>query len=155
MMKGNERIIAKLNERLKDELAAINQYFLHAEMCEDWGFLKLHEIIEKRAIEEMKHAEALIARILFLEGMPTVSELGAIKIGKSVEQQFHNDASDEKEAVDGYNEGVRLATEVGDNGTKELFESLLRDEEEHLDWIEAQMDLIEQAGLQNYLSQQF
>lgn len=153
-MKGNEKIIEKLNEMLAEELTAINQYFLHAEMCDDWGYEKLHERLEQRSIQEMKHAEQLMERILFLEGMPIVSQLNPIHIGSSIEKQLKNDWAAEKEAIDGYNAGVRLANEVGDSGSRDLFESLLKEEEEHIDWIEAQIDQIEQMGIQNYLSEQ-
>lgn len=153
-MKGNEKILEILNERLKEELTAINQYFLHAEMCEDWGYERLHEVLEARAIQEMKHAEALIGRILFLEGMPIVSELGAVHIGTAVDKQLKNDWDAEKVAIDGYNESIQQAFELADNGTRELLESNLKDEEDHIDWIEEQMDLIEQMGLQHYLNKQ-
>jgi bacterioferritin len=153
-MKGNEQIIEKLNQMLADELTAINQYFLHAEMCADWGYEKLHEVLEKRAIEEMHHAEELMGRILFLEGMPVVSQLNPIHIGSSVEKQIRNDWSAEKVAIEGYNVAVQLAVDVKDNGTRELFESILKDEEMHIDWIEAQIDQIEQMGIQNYLTEQ-
>jgi bacterioferritin len=153
-MKGNERILAQLNARLADELTAINQYIVHAEMCEDWGYERLHESIQRRAVDEMEHAEKLIGRILFLEGKPIVSKLNPIHIGASVEAQHKNDLNAESEAVQLYNEDIALAVEVGDNGTRELFESILEDEEDHLDWIEAQLDQIEQMGIQNYLVEQ-
>ncbi len=150
-MKGQQEMIEMLNDMLKAELAAINQYFLHAEMCEDWGFDKLHEIIEGRAITEMKHAESLIGRILFLEGRPIVSELDNIKIGSDVEKIHRNDWDSEKYAIDMYNEAVALATKLGDNGSKVLIESILEEEEDHIDWIEEQFDQIEQMGKENYL----
>jgi bacterioferritin len=153
-MKGNAQVIENLNELLADELTAINQYMVHSEMCADWGYERLHEAIEKRAIEEMKHAEKLIGRILFLEGMPIVSALNKITIGQNIEKQIKNDATAETEAVEMYNRGIRLSVEVGDNGTRELFESILGDEEDHLDWLEAQLDQIEQMGIQNYLVEQ-
>lgn len=153
-MKGNPQIIEKLNALLADELTAINQYMVHSEMCADWGYERLHEAIEKRAIEEMGHAEKLIGRILFLEGMPIVSELNKIMIGPKVDVQLQNDAKAETEAVQVYNQGIRLAVEVGDNGTRELLESILGDEENHLDWLEAQLEQIEQMGIQNYLVEQ-
>jgi bacterioferritin len=135
-------------------LTAINQYILHGEMCDDWGYGVLHEVIEKRAIQEMKHAEKLIERILFLEGMPIVSKLNDIHIGSTVEKQLNNDSIAEQEAIKLYNESVALTTKLGDNGTKILVESILTDEEEHLDWIEEQLDQIDQMGLQNYLNNQ-
>ena len=153
-MKGNEKIIEKLNALLADELTAINQYMVHSEMCANWMFGKLHEAIEARAITEMKHAEKLIARILFLEGRPQVSNLNPIHIGADVAEQLQNDLKAEQDAVKVYNEGVRLSVELGDNGTRELLESILTDEEDHLDWIEAQLDQINLMGLQIYLSQQ-
>jgi bacterioferritin len=153
-MKGNEQIVEKLNALLADELTAINQYMVHSEMCADWGYERLHEAIEKRAIEEMRHAEKLIARILFLEGRPIVSELNPIAIGAEVEAQHLNDLAAEEGAVQAYNAGIRLAVEVGDNGTRELFESILKEEEVHLDWLEAQLDQIGQMGIQNYLVEQ-
>jgi bacterioferritin len=153
-MKGNEQIIETLNALLADELTAINQYMVHSEMCADWGYERLHEAIEKRAIEEMKHAEVLIGRILFLEGRPIVSELNQISIGSEVGAQLKNDWAAEEAAIKAYNEGIRLATEVGDNGTRELLESILKDEEVHIDWIESQLDQMEHMGSQNYLVEQ-
>jgi len=153
-MKGNEKIIATLNDLLADELTAINQYMVHSEMCDNWGYERLHKVIEERAVQEMKHAESLIARILFLEGSPTVSKLNKISIGKDVEAQLKNDHAAEEIAIKGYNDGIRLAVEVGDNGTRELFESTLKDEEDHIDWLEAQLDQISQMGIQNYLVEQ-
>jgi len=153
-MKGNAKVIEALNARLADELTAVNQYIVHSEMNANWGYEKLHDAIEKRAIEEMKHAESLIARILFLEGIPIVSNLNQMHIGADVEAQHKNDWAAEDGAVKSYNENIRLAVEVGDNGSRELFESILKDEEEHIDWIEAQLDQIKQMGIQNYLVEQ-
>jgi len=153
-MKGNERIIERLNARLEDELTAVNQYIVHSEMCANWGYDRLHEAIEKRAIEEMKHAEKLIARIIFLEGMPIVSELNPMRIGANVEGQHKSDWQAEHDAIQEYNADIRLAVELGDNGTRELLEAILTDEEAHIDWIEAQLDQIEQMGIQNYLAEQ-
>ena len=153
-MKGDERIIETLNALLADELTAVNQYMVHSEMCADWGYERLHEAVEKRAIQEMRHAEKLIARILFLESNPIVSKLNEIYIGAEVEGQLANDWAAEEGAVRAYNEGIRLAAEVGDNGTRELLESILTDEEEHIDWIEAQQDQIKQMGIGNYLGEQ-
>ena len=153
-MKGNEKLIEVLNDLLADELSAINQYMVHSEMCADWGYERLHEAIEKRAIQEMKHAEMHIERILFLEGTPIVSNLKAIHIGPDIERQLRNDLDAEAAAVKSYNDGVQLAVEVGDNGTRDLLESILKDEEEHLDWLEMQLDQIDQMGLQNYLVEQ-
>ncbi len=153
-MKGQEKIIEKLNFLLKDELTAINQYFVHAEMCENWGYEKLHGKIRERSIGEMKHAEKLIARILFLEGRPIVSELNKINIGAEVPAQHQNDWNAEDGAIKNYNEGIRLALELGDAGSRELMEHILVDEEEHIDWIEAQLDEIKQMGVANYLVEQ-
>lgn len=150
-MKGNEKIVGLLNGFLADELTAVNQYIVHSEMCANWGYGKLHGKVEKRAIEEMKHAEKLIARILFLEGVPIVSNLKKINIGAAVDTQLKNDLAAEAEAIKAYNDGIRLCLEVGDNGTRELIDANLHDEEEHLDWLEAQLDQIAQMGLQNYL----
>ncbi len=153
-MKGNQRMIERLNALLAEELTAINQYMVHSEMCANWGYEKLHKATEKRAIQEMKHAEKLIGRILFLEGSPTVSRLNKIEIGADVEAQLKTDWTAEEGAVKAYNEAIRLAVEVGDNGSRELLESILKDEEEHIDWLEAQRDQIKQMGIQNYLVEQ-
>ena len=153
-MKGNEKIIAILNDFLADELTAISQYMVHSEMCANWEYKRLHEAIEKRAIDEMKHAEKLIARILFLEGIPVVSELKKMSIGATVEAQLKSDLAAEAGAIKGYNDGVRLCLELGDNGSRELIDANLKDEEDHLDWLEAQLDQISQMGLQNYLAMQ-
>jgi len=150
-MKGNDKVIEKLNAQLADELTAINQYMVHSEMCANWGYEELHEAIEKRAITEMRHAEKLIARIIFLEGRPTVSVLNKISIGQDVETQLKNDWTAEHDAIKTYNEGVQLCVELVDNGTRALLESILTDEEDHIDWIEAQLDQINQMGIQNYL----
>lgn len=153
-MKGNEKLIKSLNARLVEELTAINQYFVHAELCEDWGYETLQATIKQRSIAEMKHAEKLIERILFLEGQPVVSKLDKISIGKSVDQMHQFDLSAEDSAIKGYNESIRLAAEVGDNGTKTILEEILKDEEEHIDWLETQQDQIEQMGIQLYLAEQ-
>jgi bacterioferritin len=154
-MKGNEQIIALLNDLLADELTAVNQYIVHSEMCANWGYDRLHEAIEKRAIDEMKHAEKLIARILFLEGLPIVSNLKKMNIGATVETQLKSDLALEADANTSYNKGIQLGVEKSDNGTRELLESILKDEEIHQDWLEAQLDQIKQMGIQNYLAQQF
>ena len=150
-MKGNEKIIALLNDFLADELTAISQYMVHSEMCANWGYEKLHETVEKRAIGEMKHAEKLIGRILFLEGQPVVSSLNKMSIGPTVEAQLKHDLDAEAGAIQAYNDGIRLCLEIGDNGSRELIEANLHDEEEHLDWLETQLDQINQLGAQNYL----
>jgi bacterioferritin len=153
-MKGNEKLIEKLNDLLADELTAINQYMVHSEMCEDWSYEKLHKVDRARAFKEMVHAEKLIERILYLEGRPTVSNLKTIRIGAEVEEQHQNDLALEVSAVRAYNEAIKMAVEVGDNGTRELLTSILKDEEEHIDELEAHMDQIKQMGKQIYLSQQ-
>jgi bacterioferritin len=153
-MKAKPKIIEKLNALLADELTAINQYIVHSEMCANWGYERLHEAIEKRAITEMKHAEKLIERILFLDGTPIVSKLNKIEIGSDVKAQFENDLDAERMAVQAYNEGIQLSVESGDNGTRALLESILADEEHHVDWLEAQLDQIEQIGIENYLTEQ-
>jgi bacterioferritin len=153
-VKGNEKIIERLNARLADELTAINQYMVHSEMCDNWGYEKLHEAVEQRAIAEMKHAEKLIARILFLDGLPIVSELNQMHIGADVEAQHKSDWQAERDAIQEYNADIRLAAEYGDNGTREILEAILTDEEAHIDWIEAQLDQIAQMGSQNYLVEQ-
>lgn len=150
-MKGNDKIIGSLNDLLAEELTAINQYMVHAEMCENWGYKKLHEVVEKRAITEMRHAEKLIARIIFLEGQPTVSKLNEIRIGQDVEKQFENDLLLERGADRHYNEIIRLASELGDNGTKDLLEEILEQEEDHIDELESHQDQIKQMGIANFL----
>ena len=153
-MKGNAELLKKLNGLLAEELTAINQYVVHGEMDGDWGYERLHEAVEKRGIDEMKHAEMLIERILFLEGLPIVSELNKIYIGDSLEKQFKNDWQAEMDAITSYNKGIKLARDVGDNGTEQLLKKILSDEEEHLDWLESQQDQIEQIGIQVYLGMQ-
>jgi len=153
-MKGNKQILDRLNALLSDELTAVNQYMVHSEMCANWGFERLHKAIERRAIDEMKHAEKLIGRILFLEGQPVVNHLNKIHIGATVEAQHQNDRTAEEGAIKAYNEGIRLAVDTGDNGTRELLDAILKDEEAHLDWLETQLDQIQQLGIQNYLAEQ-
>uniref|UniRef100_A0A7C2K601 Bacterioferritin n=1 Tax=candidate division WOR-3 bacterium TaxID=2052148 RepID=A0A7C2K601_UNCW3 len=153
-MKGNEKILEVLNDLLADEITAINQYIVHAEMCESWGYEKLNKMIEDRAKVEMKHMEMLIKRILFLEGEPTVTKLKKITIGATVEEMFKNDWQAEYDAIEAYNKAIKLCAELGDNGTKTLLESILRDEEGHIDEIEEQLDQIKQMGIQNYLAKQ-
>ena len=153
-MKGNPKVIASLNEALKEELTAINQYFLHAEMCENWHYHKLADFIKKQSIDEMKHAEKLIERILFRDGSPNLTELMKLSVGANVKDQLASDLKLEIGAVAAYNGYVKLAREEGDNASAELFERLLKDEEEHVDWLEAQMHLIEEIGYERYLSQQ-
>ncbi|HEX8171134.1 MAG TPA: bacterioferritin [Thermoanaerobaculia bacterium] len=153
-MKGDAKIIEILNDVLTAELTAINQYFVHAEMCENWGYDRLHRVIRKHSIGEMKHAEELIERVLFLEGIPNVQRLGKINIGENVAEIFKSDYALELEALPRLNEGVETCRKLGDNNSRHLLEEILREEEEHVDWLEAQMSLVEQVGLQNYLAAQ-
>ena len=151
-MKGNEKVIATLNFLLADELTAVSQYMLHSEMCDNWGYARLHNAVEGRAMDEMKHAEKLMGRIIFLEGMPVVSKINPMHVGSSVEEQLSYDHEAEAGAVKNYNEAIREARELGDNGTRDLLVSILNDEEKHIDWLEAQQDQIAQMGVQIYLS---
>jgi bacterioferritin len=153
-MKGNPKVIAALNEALKEELTAVSQYFLHAEMCENWHFTRLGKFIKKQSIDEMKHAEALIERILFLDATPSMTEPMQLTIGKNLKEQLQSDLKLEITAVALYNDAIRIATEEGDNASRELFERLLKDEEQHVDWLEAQVFLIQEIGYERYLSQQ-
>jgi bacterioferritin len=153
-MKGKPIVIEKLNEQLADELTAVDQYMVHAALCANWGYEELHDAIEHRAIDEMKHAERLIDRIIFLEGVPVVSKLNAMHIGADVKSQLENDHAAEDGAIKTYNECIKVCVEVGDNGSRELFESILKDEEVHIDWLEAQLDQITQMGIQVYLGEQ-
>ncbi|MGA2329654.1 MAG: bacterioferritin [Bryobacteraceae bacterium] len=153
-MKGNTQVIAALNEALKAELTAISQYILHAEMCQNWGYERLHDHAKKQSIDEMKHAEHLVERILFLDGAPNLSELDRLTIGADVKAQLENDLALELGAVASYNANIKLCAEAGDNVSRELFEKLLADEEGHADWEETQLHQIAEVGLDRYLSQQ-
>ena len=153
-MKGDPKIIAILNQVLKAELTAINQYFLHAEMCENWSYKRLAEHTRKESIEEMQHAEKLMERILYLDGTPNMSDYFKINIGPNVKAQFQNDLQVEYDAVKRLNAGIETCVDLGDNGSRELLESILTDEEEHIDWLEAQLHAISEMGIQAYLSQQ-
>ena len=153
-MRGKDKVIASLNLALRAELTAINQYFLHAEMMENWGYHRLGEIIKKQSIDEMKHAEQVIERILFLDGAPNLGIGLSIKAGENAKGQLESDLALEIEAVAQYNAGVKTCTEEGDNTSRELFEKLLKDEEKHVDFLEAQLHAIEEVGIQNYLSEQ-
>ena len=150
-MKGNDRVIERLNALLADELTAINQYMVHSEMCANWDYHRIHEMSEKRAIAEMKHAEKLIARILFLEGRPVVSNLNAINIGADVPAQLENDRRAEETAIHSYNAAIKLTEEADDSGTRELLEHILEDEEGHINELEAQLAQVKQMGVPNYL----
>ena len=153
-MKGNKKLLTVLNSLLADELTAINQYMVHSEMCENWGYVKLHAAIRKQAMDEMHHAEWLIERIIFLDGAPTVSNLNKIMIGKTVSEMINNDKGGEVDAIHAYNDAIKLAREVDDQGTVDLFTMILKMEEGHEDWAEMQREQIEQMGLENYLSNQ-
>ncbi|HET7343604.1 MAG TPA: bacterioferritin [Methylomirabilota bacterium] len=153
-MKGHDQIIALLNDVLTAELTAINQYFIHARMCENWGYARLWKKIREESIGEMKHADRLIERILYLEGVPNVQRLGKVNVGETVPEQLTLDLAVEAAAIKALNAGIELARSLGDNGTRELLENLLTAEEEHANWIEAQQTLIRQAGEANYLAQQ-
>jgi bacterioferritin len=153
-MKGDPKIIDTLNSLLADELTAINQYMVHSEMCENWGYDKLGEVIEKRAVQEMKHAERLIGRILFLEGIPIVSELRKMHIGEDVPKMFASDHVLEADAIKAYNAGIGLCGELQDYATREILESILNDEDAHIDGIEEVQDEINQMGIQVFLSTQ-
>jgi bacterioferritin len=150
-MKGHPEVIQALNDRLSEELAAILQYMVHAEMAENWGYTRLAQALKARAITEMRHAERHIERILFLEGFPEVSRIAPIRIGKSVEEIILNDYEAEVQAVRDYNETMNLAQSLGDNGTRDLIGEILKDEEGHVDWLEEQRDLLGQMGLPTYL----
>ena len=153
-MQGNPKVIASLNEALKEELTAINQYFLHAEMCENWHYNRLGEYIKKQSIDEMKHAETLIERILFLDAVPNMTELMRLNVGQNVKDQLQADLKLEIGAVAMYNRAIQVAREEGDNASRELFDRLLKDEEAHVDWLEAQLHQIKEIGYERYLSQQ-
>ena len=153
-MKGSSKVIDLLNDVLTNELTAINQYFLHARMCENWGYERLWHKIKHESIDEMKHADEVIERILFLDGLPNLQRLGKLNIGQTVEEQLRSDLALELNAIPMLNRGIELCRAEGDNGTAELLEDILVEEEEHANWLEAQLTLIQQAGLQNYLSEQ-
>jgi len=153
-MKGSKRLLLVLNSLLADELTVVNQYMVHSEMCENWGYSKLHLAIRKQAIDEMHHAEWLIERIIFFEGAPTVSKLNPIKIGKTVSEMISNDHADELKVVRDYNEAIKIAREVDDQGSVDLLTKILKMEEGHVDWEEIQRTQIEQMGGENYLVNQ-
>ncbi|BDC49121.1 bacterioferritin [Bryobacterales bacterium F-183] len=152
-MKGNPKVIEQLNMALREELTAINQYFIHAEMCENFGYSKLSKYIKKQSIGEMIHAETLIERILFLDGTPTMEPM-ALKVGQNVKQMLTNDLELETNAVAMYNKAVEIARTEGDNGSREILEKLVKDEEEHADWLEMQLHQIGEMGYERYLSNQ-
>jgi bacterioferritin len=153
-MRGDAEILEVLNDVLAAELTAVNQYFVHAKMCSNWGYSKLAELVRHESIDEMKHAEQLIERILYFEGQPNLQRLLPLKVGETVEEQFRCDLEVEYAAIERLNRGIALAVAKGDNGTRELLASILVAEEEHTDWLETQLEAIGQVGIQNYLAQQ-
>jgi bacterioferritin len=153
-MKGNDKVISTLNEILTAELTAINQYFIHAKMCANWGYMKLAKKVREESIDEMKHADKIIERILFLEGVPNVQRLNKVNVGETVKEQFELDVKLEYDAIARLNNAVALCRDVGDNTTRELVERMLIGEEEHTDWLETQLDLIKNLGEQMYCAQQ-
>jgi len=153
-VKGDAKIIALLNQVLKAELTAINQYFLHAEMCENWGYEKLAKHTRDESFEEMQHAEKLMERILLLDGTPNMSDYFKINIGQNVKAQLQNDLNLEYEAVKRLNSGIQTCVQAGDNGSRELLKEILVDEEVHIDWLEGQLHAIDEMGIENYLAQQ-
>jgi len=153
-MKGNKKVVDVLNQVLRKELTGINQYFIHAKMCENWGYDRLRSLIRKESIEEMHHADRIIERILFLEGTPNISAYDKITIGSDVKQQLDNDLALEVAALVVLRDGIKTCVETADDATRELLEHILVDEEEHVDWIESQLHQIKEVGYQNYLTQQ-
>jgi bacterioferritin len=153
-MKGNDRVIDLLNDVLTHELTSINQYFIHARMCENWGYERLWKIVRAESIDEMKHADRLIERILYLDGLPNVQRLGKVNVGQTVPEQLRIDLDTEKAAVKMLNDGIELCRSLLDGGSRELLEDILVAEEQHANWLEAQLALIEQVGTENYLAQQ-
>jgi len=153
-MKGNPDILTLLNDLLTNELTSINQYFVHAKMQQNWGYERLAKKVHDESIEEMKHADELIDRILCLEGVPNLQRLNKLNVGQTVEEQLRSDLGLERIAVDVLNKGIQKGRDLGDNGTEELLSDMLEDEEEHLNWLETQLELISQVGLQNYLAEQ-
>ncbi len=153
-MKGNDKVIQTLNDVLTAELTSINQYFIHAKMCANWGFSKLASKIREESIDEMKHADKLIERILFLEGVPNVQRLNKVNVGETVREQFELDLKLELDAISRFNAGIALARDLGDNASRELLERMLVSEEQHTDWLETQLSLISQLGEPMYCAQQ-
>lgn len=153
-MKGDPKVIQALNEILMGELTAINQYFLHARMCKDWGYERIAEVIYKESIDEMKHAQDIVDRVLFLDGLPNLQKLGTLNIGETVPEQLKADLSTEYEAIPRLKQAIKLCSDVGDHGTRELLEHILVDEEKHVDWLESQLGIIKDIGVENYLGEQ-
>jgi bacterioferritin len=153
-MESNSDIIEILNEVLTGELTAVNQYFIHAKMCKDWGFDRLHDHSREESIDEMRHAETIIERVLYLDGVPNLQRLSPLRVGETVREQMENDLLTEKEAVERLNRGVALAVSAGDNGTRSILETILLSEEEHIDWIETQLSAMDTLGDNAYLAEQ-
>jgi len=153
-VKGDPKVINVLSQVLKAELTAINQYFLHAEMCENWGYKRMAKLVRKESIEEMQHAEILMERILYLDGTPNMSDYFKINIGQTLKEQLQNDLNLEYEAVKRLNAGIETCVKLSDNGSRELLEKILPDEEHHIDWLEGQLHAIKEMGIENYLAQQ-
>ena len=153
-MKGNDEILRLLNDLLTNELTAINQYFVHAKMCANWGYERLAKKVRDESIDEMKHADVVISRILFLEGVPNLQRLNKLRVGETVKEQLESDLQLEYNAIQFLNQGIEVARKLGDNATEDLFTRILVGEEQHTDWLETQLELIRQVGEQNYLAQQ-
>jgi len=153
-MKGNDQVLSLLNDLLTNELTAINQYFVHAKMCQNWGYERLGAKLRDESIDEMKHADMVISRILFLEGVPNLQKLNKLRVGETVKEQMESDLQLEYSAIAFLNQGIAAARTAGDNASEDLFTRILVSEEEHTDWIETQLELIRQVGEQNYLAQQ-
>ncbi len=153
-VKGHPKVIEVLNDVLMGELTAINQYFLHASMCRNWGYNKIYQVVYKESIDEMKHAKEVTDRILFLEGLPNLQKLGKLNIGETVPEQFESDLKLEFEALERLRKGVKICDEAFDYSTRDLLEGILRDEERHVDWLEAQLSIIKEVGKENYLAEQ-
>ena len=153
-MKGNEQVIGVLNQVLRKELTGINQYFIHAKMCKNWGYERLYKVLWEESIGEMKHADEIIERIIFLEGVPNISAYDKILVGTSVKQQLENDLGLESAALTVLHPGIKTCVEVGDDSSRELLEHIVVDEEKHVDWIESQLHQMNEVGYQNYLAQQ-
>lgn len=151
-MKGDKTVIEQLNQVLKNELTAINQYFLHAKMLQDWGYSSLYKKVYEESIDEMKHANKVIERILFLEGLPNLQSLAKLRIGTNPKEQFECDLKLEHDAIPALKKGISACLDSGDHTTRELFEQILEDEEAHVDWLESQLHLISEVGEQNYLA---
>ena len=153
-MKGDKQVLTLLNDVLTAELTAVNQYFLHARLCHHWGYERLYERVRKESIEEMKHADELIDRILFLEGLPNLQRYNKVNVGQTVPEQFQLDLAVEYEAVKRLNDAIKVCRDVGDNGTRDMLEKMLHEEEQHADWLETQQEAIKQIGVEQYLAEQ-